>query len=308
LRAAAPQGFRILTLRSDQQAIVAGWPLVIQQRRGRTEIGGSDGILTPHLGVLLAPPSRPTYTGRLTAEIEATAELLKGLPPFSRFEMAFHHRFTNGLPFQWAGFGQTTTYTYVIPSLADLAAVYANFDSSKRRQLKQAARAVTIHQEMSAAEFYHHHAAALAQEGQHPPYRFQRFDRLFAACRQNHAGKAFCAVDPAQRVHAAIFVVYDRTSGHCLLNSTDRDFRDSGATALLVKQALTFLHDKTAGFLFEGCNLRCLESSHRRFGGLQVPRLIIRRDTRSPLARLLDSAAGGSRRVLRRWGLRPRES
>jgi len=305
LRATARDRFQILTLRSGEE-ILAGWPMVFRSRRGRANLGMPPD-LTPVLGILLGESNKRTYEGRLSEGMERISGLVALLPAFKRFNMTFHSNFTNWLPFYWAGFEQTTVYTYVISDLQDLAKVFSNFEHSKRKNLKKAERLVTVHEDMSAADLYQHHCLTLGKLGKKVRYSYDYFARIFQACKERDAGKTFYAVDSAQHVHAAIFVVYDGLSAYYLVSSIDPEFRESGATTLLIGQALTFLSPRTKKFDFEGSMIPGVERSFRKFGAVQTPLFRIRKDNRGWFERLWGSAKASAARTLERRGWRYQE-
>ena len=88
-------------------------------------------------------------------------------------------------------------------------------------------------------------------------------------------------MDRDDNLHAAIFVVFDSKSAYYLISTIDPDFRNSGASTLLIKKAIEYLAPFTQRFDFEGSMIDGVENSFRRIGARQIPYFAI---TRSNLA------------------------
>ena len=60
------------------------------------------------------------------------AKLIEQLPKKALFQQNFHYNFTDWLPYYWAGFEQSTRYSYVLENLSDLEQVFNNFSADYR--------------------------------------------------------------------------------------------------------------------------------------------------------------------------------
>jgi|GEM_PF-98611 len=268
LRAVAPDAFQVLVVRRGGR-IVAGMPLVRHRRWGFQTLHTPP--LTQVLGVLLGPPASESYERRLSSEMELLAELIAAIPRAAHINILCHYSFTNWLPFHWAGYQQTTRYTYVIESLADPEAVFANFAHSKRKNIKKAERLVQVREDMAPRDFYDHHAMSLRKQGAAINYSYELFERIHRATRERNAGKTWFAVDAEGRVHSAIFVVWDAKSAYYLISTIDPDHRGSDSATLLVRDAIAYVSKLTSRFDFEGSMIQGVEGSFRKFGAVQKP-------------------------------------
>ena len=282
LKAVCPNGFEILTLRKAGR-IVAGIPLPAYRKWGYTIIGTPQ--LTQTLGVLLLPSVKTTYMDRFSDEVEVLETLVKAIPKFSYFSVRFNYNFTNWLPFYWAGYHDTTRYTYVIKDLTDLNKVFSDFAYSKRKNIKKAEQLVTIHNDLPAKEFYANQAMTLRKQGDTISYKYGLFKRVYDAALENSAGRVWYAIDGQENIHAAIFVVFDKKSAYYLISSIDPDYRNSGAATLLVREAITYVSQYTKRFDFEGSMIRNVEHSFRKFGAVQTPYFNITKDNRHLLVK-----------------------
>lgn len=275
LEAVAPGQFEILTLRRGGR-IVAGMPLVRYRRWGFQAIHMPQ--LTQTLGPLLGPPTSENYEKQLSNEMELLSALIAAMPRVAHTSFFCHPTITNWLPFYWAGYQQTTRYTYAIEDLSDPERVFANFAHMKRKNIKKAEKLVEVREDMEPRAFYDHHAASLRKQGETIFYSYELFERIHSATTARGAGKTWLAVDPSGNVHSAIFVVFDAASAYYLISTIDPEFRSSDSATLLVKHAIEYVASRTRRFDFEGSMIQGVESSFRKFGAVQRPYFHIHRN------------------------------
>jgi GNAT superfamily N-acetyltransferase len=268
--------------------IFAKMPYVRKRRLGQT-------LLTmPPFTQFLGPWLRDfdgKLASRLTDEKELCDQLISRLPRFSFFRQNFHHSFTNWLPFFWHGFQQTTRYTYVLDDLADLDAVFGGFSKSKRKNIRKAEKAVCVREDLPPDKFYQLHTLSLAKEAKQIGYGFDLFLRLYQASYERAAGKTFFAVDPHGNIHGAVFVVWNELSAYFLISAFDPEYRDSGASSLLIWEAIQYCSARSRVFDFEGSMIEGVERSFRGFGAAQRPYFQVSKCASFPLRVLLDVRA-----------------
>ena len=289
LEAVCPNGFEIVVLRRNGK-IVAGMPLARYRKYGYETI--EMPRLTQTLGVLHAAPTSQKYERRLSAEMGLTRRLVDAIPQVSFFNVNFHHTFTNWLPFCWAGYKQTTRYTYVIEDLTHIDKVVSEFAHSKRKNIRRAEKLIEVHEDLAPDDFYTNHRITLQMQGETISYSRELFGRIYEASYNNGSGKTWYALDSSGNMHAAIFVVFDPSSAYYLISSIDPNFRNSGASSLLVKRAIEFCSERTRCFDFEGSMIQGVEESFRRFGAHQKPYFTITKDSRNILKSLKFFRAG----------------
>ena len=103
--------------------IVASMPYVFKKKLGCLMLYMPK--LTQHLGPYIVCAKGLSYTKKLSFEMEMMEQLISLLPKFADMKQKFSTNISNWLPFYWAGFQQTTKYTYVIPNLKDLDALFS---------------------------------------------------------------------------------------------------------------------------------------------------------------------------------------
>jgi hypothetical protein len=266
LQAVCPDSFEILVLRKGGQ-IAAGMPMARYRKWGFEAVHMPQ--LTQTLGVLLAPPTSSRYEKQLSAEMDTLCELIAALPPIGHLNTFCHYSFSNWLPFYWAGYEQTTRYTYVIDDLSDPDAVFGGFSHSKRKNVKKAEKVVEVREDLPPREFYDHHEMTLRKQGATIFYSYEFFERIHRAASERDAGKTWYAVDKDGNVHSGIFVIFDSRSAYYLISTIDPEYRNSGSATLLVKRAIDHVAQFTNAFDFEGSMVQGVENSFRKFGAVQ---------------------------------------
>ena len=274
LDAVCPNQYQIMLLRQGNKILV-GMPLRFINVLGFNVINMPP--FTQTLGVLLPPSESNNYEKNLSSEMEVLKCFIQSIPKVSIFEVSFHFNFANWLPFFWAGYRQTTLYSYVLENLCDLEKIIEGFAYSKRKNIKKAEKLIEIREDLKPEDFYNNHMLTLRKQGKQISYKPEIFYRIHAATSERNACKIWYATDKMGQLHAAIFIVYDSKSAHFLISSIDPDHRNSGAVTLLVKHALEYFSNRTQRFDFEGSMIEEVETSFRRFGARQMPYFAITR-------------------------------
>lgn len=267
LEAASPGKWDEIVIKDDE-GIVARLPYVKKDKFGLTIL--SKPQLTPILGPWIKTlDDKPSKC--LSQQKEIMTALINKLPDYDYFCQDFHYSITNWLPFYWKGFEQTTLYTYVIEDLRNLEQIFDNFSRAKKKNIKRAEKALKVHFDLSAREFYQNHKITLQKQGLKISYSFNLFERLYHAVYKHKSGKTIYAVDEKNNLHSALFVVWDKDSAYNLISTIDPDFRISGSASLLIREILIYLLGKTRQFDFEGSMIENVETSFRQFGATQKP-------------------------------------
>lgn len=276
LEAVAPNSWQEIEI-SQGSRLIARLPYVMEKKWGLTMIKMPG--LTQTLGPWLAP-STAKYAKQLGQQKDWMTALIEQLPSFDFFCQNFHYSITNWLPFYWQGFTQTTRYTYVIESLYDLDLVWANSQENIRREIRKAQKQLVIRTDLDIAKFLDINLLTFQRQGLNPPYDRDFVKRLDAACVHQAARKIFFAEDGQGRIHAVLYLVWDKNSAYYLMGGSDPDLRNSGATSLLMWEAIQFASTVTKRFDFEGSMIEPIERFFRAFGARQVPYFQISRMSR----------------------------
>ena len=283
LEAVAPRSWDAVTIEKDG-TLIARLPYVIKRHRGRNYVIMPP--LTPHLGPWLRPfPGK--NPSKSAAEKKILTELIDRLPAFDTFTQHFHPSVSNWLPFYWRGFQQTTRYTYIIESLGDLTAVWDGMAANLRRNVRNAKEWLIVRDDLGLDAFLNLNEKTFARQGLPMPYGRDFVARLDEACSRQRCRRILFAEDAQGRVHAGAYFVWDSHASYWLMSGGDPDLRSSGATSLLVWEAIQFAATVTQSFDFVGSMIESVEHFFRTFGASQKPYLRVSK-TNSPLVKIYD--------------------
>jgi hypothetical protein len=282
LDAVAPGRWGEVTVERDGR-VVARLPYVL---RGRARMR----MLTmPPLTQTLGPWLERAHSAgprALGDELELLGRLEAGLPRADAFVQQFAPCELNALPFHWAGYRLELQYTYRLTGLQSETALWDGMRGSVRREIRKARGRVAVHEDLALDRFHDVWRKTFARQGLPVPATLAQLARVDAACRARGAGVALSAQDDAGRVHAVAYVVWDSHAAFYLLGGADPELRTSGASSLLMWEALQRARSHTDVFDFEGSMLPPVERFFRGFGAVQTPYLLVTRSTRRAAAAL----------------------
>jgi hypothetical protein len=255
-------------------------------------------LTMPPLTQTLGPwVERPTAGAAraLSDEMELLVALEAALPAAEAFVQHFSPTMLNALPFYWAGYRLELRYTYRLVGLRSPDALWDALRGNIRREVRKARKQVEIRDDLGLDRFYAVWCKTFARQGLQPSVSMEQLERLEAACASRNARTMLFAADAADRVHAVIYVVWDRHAAFHLLGGADPELRTSGASSMLMWDAIVRAGAVTDVFDFEGSMLKPVERFFRAFGSRQTPYLRVSRTSRRARAAL--GVRAGWRRV-----------
>ena len=270
LDATAGEGCWDVVLVEKGDTIVATMPYVVRKRYGLTVLGQPN--LTQTLGPWLCETGAK-YSNKLGQHKDWLQALVAQLPPFAHFTQNWNWQMGNWLPFYWAGFTQTTRYTYILHKLADEQALWQGLQENIRREIKKAINRfkLVVRDDLSADDFLVLNRMTFARQGMAVPYTDDFVNKLDQACAARQARYILIAEDEQGRCHAGVYIVWDQNSAYYLMGGGDPELRNSGATSLCMWEAIKFARQVTKRFDFEGSMIEPVERFFRAFGAQQTP-------------------------------------
>lgn len=233
--------------------------------------------LTPTVDLFISYPENQKYTSKLSYEKEIISELLELLPYTDMYTQCFGYNLTNWLPFYWKGFTQTTRYSYIIPTLTNLDLVFSGFRENIRREIRKAQKSVRIVYSEDIEKFYMINKLTFDRQKLDIPYSLSYLKNMDLECSERNCRKIFFAEDNLGKIHSAIYIVWDKNSTYYLMGGGDPELRTSGATSLLMWEAIQFASTLSTRFDFEGSIIEPIERYVRAFGAVQTPYHCIKR-------------------------------
>ncbi len=231
--------------------------------------------LTKWLGPYLLPELR-----KRKHELKLYKELIEQLPTVDFFNQNFHYTVKNWLPFYWQHFRQTTQYSYLLTEIDNLEQIYKNISTDYRNnKIKKAKEHIVVSSDRTLKDLYDVNKLSFERQGMSVPYSFSFLENLDKVLAEHKARKLFFATDQDGNIHSVLYLIWDKQSSYYHIAGDDPALRSSGASILLVWEAIQFT-SKELGlktFDFEGSMIEGIERVRRQFGAVQYPYFNVRK-------------------------------
>lgn len=172
-------------------------------------------------------------------------------------------------PMRALGFKIKERVTYRIEDLSNLDQVINAFSKNKKRQLQ---KALSLHAEtnMSIEDFYRFHTQCLQEQGKHISYSREFLLVLERKTSRLQQSQIISICNADNEILAAAFLVWDKQSMYYLIPCYDLKYKDSGASALLVLEAIKLARQQGVAFDFEGSMIRGVANHYKQFGSTRT--------------------------------------
>lgn len=267
--AAGKENWDVALVRNGDR-VDAAMPYVIQRKYGLTYLGQAP--LSQTLGPWFRLSKGKGCT-HLAQQKDWMNSLINQLPRFDHFSQSWHHSQTNWLPFYWAGFQQTTRYTYVLENLGNKEELWKNLQKNIRQDCRKASgqHKLSIDENGKIEDFLRLRKMVFERQDKIAPTPDEVVLRIDEACRKRKCRKIFIVRDAEQRAHAAVYLVWDKHTAYYLLGGSNPSLRNSGAVSFCVWEAINFAASVAQCFDFEGSMIEPIERFFRAFGATQRP-------------------------------------
>ncbi len=209
---------------------------------------------------------------RYSFENKTLTELLRKLPQTVFFQQNFRPEIQNWLPFRWAGFRQSTRYTYVLDPVKEVGEFSRSLTSGTRKKIKQAGEQFSVAGERDLGLLYDFYQLTCQRRGIRPGADFTVLTRLYQALDLRGQCELLVARRRSDNQPMAAQLITNDGRQASLLLGGQAIGRDTGHLNYLmlyesVRQAL--LHGQSVDF--EGSMDPGVEQVFRSFGGRMVP-------------------------------------
>jgi hypothetical protein len=264
------------------------WDVLLHEEKGR--IRAAMPLYLPLRNIVSMPPYTQTmgpWFAEETADTKYTTAFgrrqtigktfVGELEKYTSFLQNFHCKATDWLPFYWAGYRQTTRYTYLLRDIGQTGRLWENMSLHARRNIAKATKQrLAVERDIRAEDFLRVQALSFGRQGRKPMHA-GTLRQLITVCRERGQGDLWGGYDANGRLHAAAFIVWQDSSAYYLAGGADPALRHSGAHALVLWEAIRAVAKHTGLFDFEGSMLPGVERFFREFGAVQTPYFTIRR-------------------------------
>ena len=167
------------------------------------------------------------------------------------------------------GFRTHERITYRVEDLSNIEALIESFSKNKRRQL---VKAQSLHAErtMEPEDFYRFHTRCMQARKRKIGYTREFFLVLERKARRLGQCQVLSVCNADGKVYAAAFLVWDKHYMYYLIPAYDPAFRDAGAGALLVLEAMKLAREKQVLFDFEGSMDAGTAKHYKQFGSVPM--------------------------------------
>lgn len=228
--------------------------------------------LTQNIGINIIYPSRQKPETKHSYERKIIQEIVEQIPNFDWFQQSFNHSFKNWLPFYWKNFKQTTSYTYLINTNDGLDEIFNNLNSGIRGAMRKAEKSVTISESNNIELLYKLNKQSYKKHNAEIRYSFSTLKNIYDSSLKRDNCKLYIATEnKTGKVFSAHLYVWDSKSLYYLIGGSDINYRNSGATSLLVWHGIKLAHSMKLNFDFEGSMNKSIEKYFSSFGAHQIP-------------------------------------
>lgn len=229
---------------------------------------------TQTMGPWFTPdPEDTKYTTALGKRQELCKSFIDRLRPYPVFLQNFNYEITDWLPFYWAGYHQTTRYTYLFKELSDPARIWTNMSQNIRRNIRKAKDTyhITVKRDIPENDFLNVYEGTFRRQRLAIPQDTRILTSLIKVCQQRGQGELWGGYDPQGQIHAAAFVVRQESSAYYLAGGGDPRLRSSGAHSLVLWESILAQSKNCERLDLEGSMLPGVERFFREFGAIQTP-------------------------------------
>lgn len=176
--------------------------------------------------------------------------------------------------------------TYRLEDLSDLDKVINAFSKNQKRQLQ---KALSLHGErgMNVEEFYQFHVDCMAQRKHQVSYSREFLLVLDRKVKRQQQGEIITIRNVDGEVYAAAYVVWDKEALYYLIPCYSELHKDSGASAMLVLEAIKMAREKGLQFDFEGSMKRGIANHYKQFGAKPMTYYSVEKIFRWPFVLML---------------------
>ena len=266
------------------------WDVLMYEKKGR--IHATMPLYVPCKGVISMPNYTQTMGVWFAAEANDTKyssllsnrqaicnRFIEQLRPYRSYLQNFSYEFTDWLPFYWAGYSQTTRYTYMLNGIKDSNSIQTGMSQQTRRNIKKARDMgiKTCRGDFPIVDFLKIQALSFDRQNKVNKQSNAVLIRLILAARERRQGDIFGGYDEKGRLHAVAFVVWQDSCAYYIAGGGDSALRSSGAHSLVMREAIDYASHFTDTFDFEGSMIPGVERFFREFGAVQTPYFTITR-------------------------------
>lgn len=221
--------------------------------------------LTQTLGIYIEDTGAK-LTKRLEKEKKLINEIIEKLPKGYNFDFFLDINNEYVLPFIWSGFKVEPRFSYRFESLDSLDEIWSGFKENIKTDIRKAQKKVSVIEENDIELLIQMQKKTFERQGRKLPMDEAIIHRIDEAAARNNSKLLLCAKDFEGNLHAAAYFVFDENRCYYLISGGDPEYRNSGATSLLIWEGIKRASKRVSIFDFEGSMIEDIERFVRGFG------------------------------------------
>ncbi len=250
----------------------AAWPVTYAKKWGVRIIRKPP--LTPWLGPIIRYPEGATEAQRRQLQRKVLTHFACELPKVAYFSQSLHPGIGDWSPLHYAGYRQTTRYTYWLDLQRDPAELWKGFKSELRNRLRKGEQELRIREVQQVGQVHADWSATLQRQGVAAPISRQQLQQLVDWRREGDSGMVLSAVPQAggePRGH--LMLVWDAQTAYALIIcSADGRASDSYTIPTLLWHGIQQAQRRRLStFDFEGSMIPGVARLFATFGAQPVP-------------------------------------
>lgn len=260
--------------RSKDGTIIAAWPYFKGVKLGLDV--SLPPVLSSYLGIWIDYPEEKWKEETLLSyQNGIVKDLLDQLPEFHLFKQNFNPSFLNWKELYWAGYNQTTHYTYMLEGIKNHDQIFAGFKSNLRTSVKKVGHTFSIGETNDLSVFYNINKKSWSNQKEKIPYSLDYLQKLDDALVNNGHRYIRLIKDQDENIVAGTYVVRDNHTAYNLMLGTDPMHRKSRAAEILLWDVIQEMSQHVDRFDFEGSMIEGVSQFFKAFGGSQKPYYLI---------------------------------
>ncbi len=261
--------WQVVLSKDKKGQILGALTFKIKQKWGLTVL--SESPLSPFCGIWFKKMDTPKQHEQYHFVKKILAELIEQLPPFHFANFRFSTALTDWQPFFWAGFQQTTRYTYHL-DLQKTDNLFSDFKQHTQRNIRKAEQHFHITHSNDLDKFLAINNLTFERQNLKSTIPYSIWQSADVFLKKSEQRLIYFASNTEGGIEAAIYIILDKKIAYYLAGGTTEMGRKQGATSFLLAQAI--YDAKAQGldiFDFEGSMLPGVESFFRGFNPSLTP-------------------------------------
>jgi len=274
LSSASGQSWDVALSRAKDGTIIAAWPYFKGRKLGLDV--STAPVLASYLGIWIDYPEENwKQETRLSYQNSIIKDLISQIPEFYLMKQSFTPSFDNWKELYWAGYNQTTHYSYQLDNIKNHNKIFSGFKANLRTSIKKVGHNFSIGETTDLATFYTINKKSWSVQKEKIPYTLKYLQKLDDAL-VNYGHRYIRLIkDADNNIVAGTYIVRDNHTAYNLMLGTDPAHRNSRAAEVLLWDVIQEMSQYVDRFDFEGSMIPGVSQFFKAFGGRQQPYYLI---------------------------------